>query len=38
MLGDRKTAAMTRRLPATLPMMTRAYKVGSRYIAKSGTA
>ena len=38
MLGDLRTAVMTRTLPMTLPTMTRAYKVGRRYIAKSGTA
>jgi hypothetical protein len=38
MFGDLRTAVMTSTLPMTLPMMTSEYKVGSKYMAKSGTA
>ena len=38
MLSDLSTAVMTSTFPMTLPMITREYRVGSKYMAKSGTA
>ena len=38
MLGDLSTAVMTSTFQMTLPMITSEYRVGSKYMAKSGTA